>query len=148
MEQKDKDSDLQKVKELIVLMKANNLIEIEIMHGDDKILLKRADARTGTISEPRAGQHPTESSGSDENLEVIKSPAPGTFYASPGPDSDPYVEIDSNVTPQTTVCVIEAMKVMNQINAGVTGKIVEILAKNGQAIEYGQPLFKVKPEQA
>lgn len=148
MEQKNKDSDLQKMKEFIELMDAHNLVEIEVTHGDDKIILKRAGAQTEAISGQGVAQHPVRSDSSDENLKVIKSPALGTFYTSSGPDSDPYVKIGSNVTPQTKVCVIEAMKVMNQINAGITGQIVEILAENGQAIEYGQPLFKVKPEQA
>ncbi len=140
MKQKDKDFDLQKIKELIALMKAHNLVEVEIIHGDDKILLKkRTSDQVHTISEPVLEQ---------QHLEVIKSPTVGTFYAALGPKSEPYVEIGSEVTPQTTVCVIEAMKVMNEIKAETTGTIKEILVKTGQAIEYGQPLFKVKPEQA
>jgi len=146
MEQKDKNFDLQKIKELIALMKAHDLVEIEIIHGDDKVFLKRAGAQTEVISEPVVEQHPPESNGFDENPEVIKSPTPGTFYAAPSQDSEPYVEIGSKVTPQTMVCIIEAMKVMNQINAETTGTIVEILVKSGQAVEYGQPLFKVRPE--
>jgi len=138
MEQEDKDFDLRKIKELIVLMEAHNLIEIEVMHGDDRVLLKRASSQVHEISEPVLKQ---------QHLEVIKSPTVGIFYAALlGPDSDPYVEIGSKVTPQTTVCVIDAMKVINEIKAETTGTIKEILAKNGQAIEYGQPLFKVNPE--
>lgn len=137
MEQKNKDFDLQKIKELVALMKAHNLVEIEIMHGDDKVLLKRASRQIKAISEPVLEQ---------QHLEVIKSPTVGTFYAALGPDSEPYVEIGSEVTSQTTVCIIDVMKVMNEIKAETTGQIVEILAKTGQAIEYGQPLFKVRPE--
>ena len=148
MKQKGKDSDLQKIKEFIALMKAHNLVEIEITHGDDKILLKRTVAQTDAISRSKVEEHPVESDDSDKDLKDIESPARGIFYAAMGPDDDPFVEIGSEVTPQTKVCMIEAMKVMNQINAGITGQIVEILAKNGQAIEYGQPLFKVRPEQA
>ena len=146
MKQKDKDFDLRKVKELIALMEAHSLAEIEITHNNDKIFLKRTGVQPTAISELEIEQHPAESSNSNENLEDIKSPTPGTFYISPGPDADPYVEIGSMVDPQTTVCTIEAMKVMNQISAGITGRIVEILAENGQAIEYGQPLFKVRSE--
>lgn len=137
MGQKDKDFDLQKIKELVELMEAYNLVEIEVKHGDDKVLLKRASGQVHTISEPVPEQ---------QLLEIIKSPTPGTFYAALGPDSEPYVEIGSKVTPQTTVCIIDVMKVMNEIKAEITGTIKEILAKTGQAVEYGQPLFKVKPE--
>ena len=143
MGQKDKDSDLQKIKELIALMDEHNLVEIEVKHGDDKVLLKRATDQIRAISESVVEQ---DRGVSDEGLEIIKSPTLGIFYAAIDPNSDPYVEIDSKVTPQTIVCIIDAMKVLNQIRAETTGTIVEILAKNGQAIEYGQPLFKVKPE--
>lgn len=141
MEQKDKDFDLQKIKELVALMEANNLVEIEVKHGDDKVLLKRVVPQQ-VISEIPI----SESEVDDENIEVIKSPTVGTFYETVGPESEPYVEIGSKVMPQTTVCIIEAMKVMNEIKAEITGTIIEVLAKNGQAIEYGQPLFKVRPE--
>lgn len=70
----------------------------------------------------------------------------GTYYAKPSPDSEPYVEVGSNVDPQTVVCVIEAMKVMNEIKAETSGTIAEICVTNGQAVEYGQVLFKVKPD--
>jgi acetyl-CoA carboxylase biotin carboxyl carrier protein len=70
----------------------------------------------------------------------------GTFYSASSPESEPHVQLGSSVTPQTVVCIIEAMKVMNEIKAEVSGKIVEILVNDGQAIEYGQPLFKVKPD--
>jgi acetyl-CoA carboxylase biotin carboxyl carrier protein len=80
-------------------------------------------------------------------VQVIKSPIVGTFFGRVSPDSDPYVETGSKVEPETTVCIIDAMKVINEIKAEKTGTIVEILAKDGQAVEYGTPLFKVKPEQ-
>ena len=80
------------------------------------------------------------------NLVAIKSPIVGTFYAKPSPDSEPFVEIGSNVGPQTVVCIIEAMKVMNEIKAETSGTIVESFVSDGQAVEYGQVLFKVKPD--
>jgi len=82
----------------------------------------------------------------EEDLVEIKSPIVGTFYATPSPDSEPCVDIDSEVSPQTVVCIIEAMKVMNEIKAETSGTIVSILVTNGQAVEYGQVLFKVRPE--
>ncbi len=92
-----------------------------------------------SLSQPRAPQQ-------QENLVEIKSPIVGTFYATPSPDSGPYVEVGSQVTPQTVVCVIEAMKVMNEIKAETSGTIVEVLVTNGQAVEYGQVLFRVRPD--
>jgi acetyl-CoA carboxylase biotin carboxyl carrier protein len=80
------------------------------------------------------------------NLHKIVSPMVGTFYASPTPDADAYVKQGSNVTKDSIVCIVEAMKLFNEIEAEIDGEIVEILAKNGQLVEYGQPLFLVKPE--
>ena len=80
------------------------------------------------------------------NLHKITSPMVGTFYASPTPEADVYVKAGSVVTKDSIVCIVEAMKLFNEIEAEVNGEIVEILAKNGQLVEYGQPLFLVKPE--
>jgi acetyl-CoA carboxylase biotin carboxyl carrier protein len=80
------------------------------------------------------------------NLHKITSPMVGTFYGSPTPDSDSYVNAGSKVSKDSIVCIVEAMKLFNEIEAEVNGEIVEVLAKNGQLVEYGQPLFLVKPE--
>ncbi len=161
----ENDADVAKIKELIEIMKENDLVKINIQHGDDRISLRRAapsqsPASMGHIittvpgavaptasSEAQvlpAGQAPA-AQDSEEYLE-IKSPIVGTFYEAPSPDSDPYVEIGSSVNPQTVVCIIEAMKVMNEIKAETSGEIVERVVSNGQAVEFGQILFKVKPE--
>ncbi|MEH7073981.1 acetyl-CoA carboxylase biotin carboxyl carrier protein [Neobacillus drentensis] len=79
------------------------------------------------------------------NLHKIVSPMVGTFYASPTPDTDAYVRVGSNVSKDSIVCIVEAMKLFNEIEAEIDGEIVEILVKNGQLVEYGQPLFLVKP---
>jgi len=148
-------------------MKQNGLEELEIRHDDDKIYLKRSQpqsAQSPTITSlpvmkqefgaaPVAGQS-AEATGRpgasqpphDENLVEIKSPIVGTFYAKPSPDSEPYVEIGSSVGPQTIVCIIEAMKVMNEIKAETSGMIADVLVTDGQAVEYGQVLFKVRPD--
>ena len=81
-----------------------------------------------------------------ENLHKITSPMVGTFYASPTPDADAYVKVGSAVSKDSIVCIVEAMKLFNEIEAEVNGEIVEVLVKNGQLVEYGQPLFLVKPE--
>jgi len=162
-----KDNDLEKIKQLIDIMKQNDLVEVEIKHDEDKIFLKRSQPQpsqnhTAVVpmmvpTTPPAApaqdaaltsttQKTPEEFQKNAGLLEIKSPMVGTFYAAPSPDSDPCVEIDSDVTSQTVVCIIEAMKVMNEIKADVNGKIVEILVTNGQAVEYGQILFKVKTE--
>jgi acetyl-CoA carboxylase biotin carboxyl carrier protein len=157
----EKDADVQKIKELIRIMKENDLVEIDIQHGDDRVALKRAQpqqaafgpimtampAAGAPILMPQgqaAGQVPT--AAQSEGLLEIKSPIVGTFYEAPSPDSDPYVELGARVDSQTVVCIIEAMKVMNEIKAEVSGTIVERTVKNGQAVEYGQVLFKVRPD--
>ena len=81
-----------------------------------------------------------------ENLHAIQSPMVGTFYAAPAPGAEPFVKVGSKVNEKTVVCIVEAMKLMNEIEAEVKGEIVEILVENGQLIEYGQPLFLVKKE--
>ncbi len=155
----EKDADVQKIKDLIKIMKENDLVKIDIKHGDDRISLRRAEppqpaAMTGPIltSLPGAvaaaavpGELPAAAPPRDDLLE-IKSPIVGTFYEAPSPDSDPYVETGTHVDPQMVVGIIEAMKVMNEIKAEVSGTIVERRVANGQAVEYGQVLFKVKPE--
>jgi len=80
----------------------------------------------------------------DEDLHLIVSPIVGTFYRSPAPDKDPYVKEGSNVSPDTIVCIIEAMKLMNEIEAETVGEIVKVYVENGQSVEYGQPLFGIK----
>ena len=145
-------------------MKDNELVEVEIKHGDDSISLKRSQPQqvvdpvpvmrinpglaslnaqsAGTAGQPAVAK----SAQSAENLADIKSPIVGTFYATPSPDSEPFVEAGTVVGPQTVVCIIEAMKVLNEIKAEISGTIVEVLVTSGQAVEYGQPLFKVKPD--
>lgn len=80
----------------------------------------------------------------DDKLVEIKSPMVGTFYAAPSPDSEPYVQPGSHVNPDTTVCIVEAMKIMNEIKAEVSGTIAQVCVKNGQPVEFGQTLFKVR----
>jgi len=164
----ENDTDLKKIKEIIEIMKENELLEVEIKHGDDKIFLKRHQPQSdvgGAVSaiptmrlEPGAAPaHPggtealiqtyaSQAEQSAEDLVEIKSPIVGTFYTTPSPDSEHYVEVGSTVSPQTVVCIIEAMKVMNEIKAEISGTIAEILVTNGQAVEFGQVLFRVKPD--
>jgi acetyl-CoA carboxylase biotin carboxyl carrier protein len=157
---KDEHADLKRIKQLIEIMKENGLVEIQIEHEDDKIVLKRAQPQpifggtplmipeSGTASAGSVGTPASSQSAAPprEDLVEITSPIVGTFYATPSPDSEPYVEVGSAVTPHTVVCIIEAMKVMNEIKAEVDGTIVEVLVTNGQAVEYGQVLFRATPD--
>ncbi|MFC1636264.1 acetyl-CoA carboxylase biotin carboxyl carrier protein [Planctomycetota bacterium] len=156
----DRDTDIERIKQLIDIMKENGLVELQIEHDDNKIVLKRAQPQQAvngipvirpesfvTPMNPEVPEGLTQPAApGDENLVEIKSPIVGTFYATPSPDSEPYVEVGSQVGAQTVVCIIEAMKVMNEIKAETEGTIVDILVKNGQAVEYGQVLYKVRPD--
>lgn len=166
----NKDSDLQKIKDLIEIMKRNELVELEISHGDDKIFLKRGQAQPAVggsgigavmagpdVSTAPGGPNAAQSSTPqapfpvsepqlEEDLVEITSPLVGTFYATPSPDSGAYVEVGSYVDAQAVVCIIEAMKVMNEIRTETGGTITEILVANGQAVEYGQVLFRIRPD--
>lgn len=95
---------------------------------------------------PAAEQQVQKEAKADESLHKITSPMVGTFYQSPSPDADAYVETGDKVKTDSIVCIVEAMKLFNEIEAEVNGEIVEILVKEGQLVEYGQPLFLVKPE--
>jgi len=160
MGRKESEFDFSRIEKLLEIMKANDLVEIEIKQGEDKIFLKRAQPQAAlpaiihspvpvVAGQPVAVPAPTgqvQPGGADAGLEIIKAPLVGTFYATPSPDSPPFVEVGSKLEPQTVVCIIEAMKVMNEIKTEVGGTIVEVMVKNGQAVEFGQPLFKIRPE--
>jgi acetyl-CoA carboxylase biotin carboxyl carrier protein len=150
------EKDLQKVKELIALMKENDLVEVEVADGDSKIHLKRPGADARLIQyQPMAAGHMTPAMppysavpaapAADAGLLQIKSPIVGTFYQAPNPDTAPYIKVGDTVGPDSVVCIVEAMKVMNEIKAELAGTVVEICCKDGQAIEFGQTLFKVRP---
>ena len=142
-------------------MKRSDLTELEIEKEGMRVKISRGRAgqvnastnflppealpqssaeETKQIPAPTSGG----SAGADDGL-YIKSPMVGTFYRSPSPDSAVYVDTDSKVTEKTVVCIIEAMKVMNEIQAEVKGTVLEVLVENGQPVEFGQPLFKIKP---
>ena len=151
-----KDKNLAKVKELIEIMTENDLVEIEIANGDSKIHLKRpqphmqavqqipmAQAVMPAAAAPAAGEAAPIA---DSNLKDITSPMVGTFYGSPSPDSDPFVKVGDRVDEGTVICIIEAMKVMNEIKAETSGTIAEVMCQPGQAIEFDEVLFKVKAD--
>jgi acetyl-CoA carboxylase biotin carboxyl carrier protein len=151
--------DIEKIRELVKLMVDNDLSEVDIHDGEDKISLKRgkggivvggpamsmmtmpAPAAAGAAAAaPAAPAAPPK-----ENLLEVRSPMVGTFYSAPSPDSEAYVKVGANISDDTVVCIIEAMKVMNEIKAEVSGQVVEVCVKNAQPVEYGQVLFRVRP---
>ncbi|HVS70873.1 MAG TPA: acetyl-CoA carboxylase biotin carboxyl carrier protein [Chthoniobacteraceae bacterium] len=158
-------TDTRRVQELVHLMAENGLTEIELVEDKSRILLRRgpvggaAHAAAPLTHAPanhefpppaapqasRSGSPVPAAPAEDTSLVPVKSPMVGTFYSSPNPDSDAYVSIGSHVDEKTVVCIIEAMKVFNEIHAEVRGTVTKVLVSNGQAIEYGQPLFMVKP---
>jgi acetyl-CoA carboxylase biotin carboxyl carrier protein len=154
-------TDLDRVKSLVDLMSANGLSEIELAEADKKIILRRGTTSAvahqvvhAPVHAPVAPIHAPQTSAptvsapaknEDEGLIAIKSPMVGTFYAAASPDAEPFGKVGMNVTPKTTVCIIEAMKVFNEIPAEVSGTIAKVLITNGQPVEFGQALFMVKP---
>ncbi|MHC4981743.1 MAG: acetyl-CoA carboxylase biotin carboxyl carrier protein [Planctomycetota bacterium] len=150
--------DMKQIKQLVKLMIDNELTEVDIASGEDKIHLKRAgeSRQVAPVTVlPRAAPAPAEAPCvapkepiEAEELVDIRSPMVGTFYAAPSPENDPYAEVGDSVDGDTAVCIVEAMKVMNEIKADCSGTIAEICVKNAQPVEYGQVLFRVKPASA
>jgi acetyl-CoA carboxylase biotin carboxyl carrier protein len=161
--------DLKEIKAIIDLMTRNGLSEFELEKGDFKLRVKRgpggewiststpaahapvaahppAPAVVAPISASLTGQAPAAvPAAPPSGVFQIVSPMVGTFYRSPSPDSPPYIDVGHEVNEETVVCIIEAMKVMNEIKAETKGVIVEALAQNGKPVEFGKPLFAVRP---
>jgi acetyl-CoA carboxylase biotin carboxyl carrier protein len=154
--------DLKDIKAIIDLMRKNSLSEFELERQDFKIKLKRGGAVAVLPPEepavltyaapamaPVPGVAPAASAlppaPPAPSLLEIKSPMIGTFYRAPSPESPNYVEVGAEVAPETVVCLIEAMKVMNEIKAEVRGVVTHILVENAKPVEFGQPLFRIRP---
>jgi acetyl-CoA carboxylase biotin carboxyl carrier protein len=150
--------EIQHIRDLISLMKENELTEVKIIEGDKKLLLKRGSTaiEAPVTVTPFTAQSlpapvqaapaaaPVAAKPAEEPGATINSPMVGTFYAAPSPDSDVFVRIGDHVNKDTVVCIIEAMKVMNEIKADASGTIQKLLVQNAQAVEFGQPLFQIK----
>lgn len=161
--------DLRKLKTLIDLVAESGIAEIEVTEGEDKVrIVKNAPAASAAPASflgyapaaapvvaaptapaaPAAAGAPSASAAAPAAVEapagnVVKSPMVGTFYRAPGPDAKPFVDVGQNVKAGDTLCIIEAMKLLNEIESEFSGTIREILVQNGQAVEYGQPLFVI-----
>jgi acetyl-CoA carboxylase biotin carboxyl carrier protein len=149
--------NVERIRSLVALMGRHDLSEIDLHDGDRRIRLRRGHELPGVLStfnvpQPAplppapAAPAPAKSGAAEgKRLVEIKSPTPGTFYAAASPDAEPFVREGSRVTPSTVVCLIEAMKLFNEIQAECSGVIREILVQNQQPVEHGQVLFRVDP---
>lgn len=157
--------NIDEIRQLIKLIDESSINEFTYENEGSKVELKKQSGTVQTIQqvgaapvqapapEAQAKQAPVQDAPAKEeaakeggNFHKITSPMVGTFYASSSPEADPYVTVGSKVTESSVVCIVEAMKLFNEIEAEVKGEIVEVLVENGQLVEYGQPLFLVKAE--
>jgi len=150
--------DVRIITTLVGLMNQHDLSEIDLHEGEHRIRLRRGTRQeiVQTVSSPPAHQPAAAPTAANPPAEAkpakttkagqtIKSPTPGTFYTSPSPGAPSFVTVGSRVTPETVVCIIEAMKILNEIPAECSGVITKVLVDNQQPVEYGQPLFEVDP---
>ncbi|MCC5822205.1 MAG: acetyl-CoA carboxylase biotin carboxyl carrier protein [Phycisphaerales bacterium] len=156
--------DIRKLKELVRLMVENELSELDLRDEQETVTIKRGGPGPAYIAAPGMGQmgqmmpapaarpaaddagdNGSAETGDDPSLVAIESPMVGTYYSRPNPDTDCFVKPGANIGPDTVVCLVEAMKVFNEIKAEVSGTIEKILVKDGDSVEFGQKLFLVRP---
>jgi len=153
--------DIRKVKKLIELLEESSLTEMEIVEGEESVRLSRGGsfgqhlmqqgppvsqpmAAAPAPSQPVAAESGAPAEAAIPEGEVVRAPMVGTFYASPSPDAGPFVSMGQKVTEGETMCIIEAMKMFNQIEADVSGTVVAVLVENGQPVEFDQALFVIR----
>lgn len=158
--------NLKDIKELVKIIDSSNLTEFQFEKDNVKILLKkeiilkqvahqeimplynegriRGAVEVSGLEKNEEEKLEIEDKSIDENVHIVKSPILGTFYASPSPDAPPYVKVGDKVKSGDVLCIVEAMKLMNEINSDAEGEIVEVLVENQSPVEYGQPLFKIR----
>ena len=158
---------LDEIKELIQLVLDSGVAELEVARGDSRVRIKRsADTTTQEIVLPAQASanpapapqynppqqapaqppaEPPPPKPEDEGLEYVKSPIVGTFYEAPAPDADPFVKVSDQVSPGQVLCIIESMKLMNEIESEMAGTVVRKLVENGRPVEYGEALFAIRP---
>ena len=139
------------IRRLIALMEKHDLAEVDLKNADQQVRIKRGGEVVAAPTAPAAraaGPAPDAAAPppADSKMVIIKSPMVGTFYRASGPDSASFIKVGDRIGPEKTVCIIEAMKVFNEIPAGVSGQVVAVLVENGHPVEFGQPLIKVDPE--
>ncbi|MCC5925313.1 MAG: acetyl-CoA carboxylase biotin carboxyl carrier protein [Bacteroidetes bacterium] len=161
--------DLKQIKSLLNLISESDVNEVYIEEGDFKIKIKKnsdtiqhvmpaaqaqyapqptvatVDLKSPQVQQLSESQQEAQPAKSSLNTEAIKSPIVGTFYSAPSPEDKPFVSVGDTIAKGDTLCIIEAMKIMNEINAEVSGKVVKVLVSNAQPVEYDQPLFEIEP---
>jgi acetyl-CoA carboxylase biotin carboxyl carrier protein len=145
--------DVKRIRRLVELMNEHELAEIDLRQADQRIRLRKGGEVSFAPPAPRGAANPAAAASDaapaaatpETHLALVTSPMIGTFYTAPSPDAPPFVKVGDHVDPTTTVCIIEAMKVFNEIPAETSGQIVAVLVENGAPVEFGQPLFKVDP---
>jgi acetyl-CoA carboxylase biotin carboxyl carrier protein len=157
--------NLKELKELILFLKEEGITEFELERGDVRVRVKRGDTVVAPLPDPRYYAVPTAPSAAsdpggvpvgstappprvpepEEELHMVRSPIVGTFYESPSPGSPPFVKAGDEVSVGQVLCIVEAMKLMNEIESDIAGEVVKKLVANGQPIEYGQELFAIRP---
>ena len=156
--------DIRKLKELVRLMTTSDLTELDLRDKEEQVTIRRATAQAAPqiihhaapVAHPApaapvasapvaAAAAPAPAANEDAGLIAIESPMVGTFYASPSPDKPSFVSVGGEVGPNSVVCLVEAMKIFNEIKAERSGTIAKVLVKSGQAVEFGQPLYMIKP---
>lgn len=157
--------ELDRLRQIIEMMEEHDLREVKLRQGEQSLVLRRgaqevvsysaipaatvpmaAQASPSLSSASGAVVSPAPGSDSDAGLVPIKSPTVGTYYASPSPEDPPFVKVGDRISPKSVVCIIEAMKVFNQIPADVSGVIAKVLCKSGDPVDHGKALFLVRPE--
>ena len=149
---RDDAFDMERVRQIIELMEEHGLSEVDLQQGDEKIKLCRGStapqfappmampaAPAATPSAPPAAEN--------EGTVTINAPMVGTFYGRPNPDSEPFVKVGDMVSEETVVCIVEAMKVFNEIPAECRGRVVEVLVEDQQPVDYGKPMIRIQPSQ-
>ncbi len=151
--------DLIKIKQVVDLMKKSDLTEFEIQDQDFKLRIKRDLPGRAPVAAPAApvaaapapvapaapaAPAPAAPAAADPSIKLVTSPMVGTYYCTPSPENPPFVTVGSPIKADSVVCIIEAMKVMNEIQSEISGTVVECLVANGTSVEFGQPLFRVK----
>lgn len=155
--------ELEQIEQILRTMAEHNLEEFEYSRGDLRIRVKKPSANVVYAAAPRmiaepeiivagaaapvnsAAPVPAAEPRASEDLHLVKSPIVGTFYGSPSPGAEPFVKIGGHVDVGQTLCIVEAMKLMNEIESDISGEVLRIFADNGQPVEYGQPLFGIRP---
>jgi acetyl-CoA carboxylase biotin carboxyl carrier protein len=156
--------DLETIKQLLALMAENDLVELELEHEGKKVRLRKggdhAPVSPSVVVTSGNGVVPMQATAAPaaaeagaaakrpSNIVEVKSPLVGTFYAAPKPGADPFINVGDVIGPDRVVCIVEAMKVMNEIKAEVSGRVVQILAKNAQPVEFNEPLFLVEKSES